>query len=282
MANQKNKLESDVDALFQLPLAEFIVARNALASQLKKEKRVNEADFVKTLVKPSVSAWAVNQLYWEHRKEFDRLIDTGERLQKLQSSRGGGKVADMRTALDQRRETLSQLAHLASELLSAAGHSPSPDTVHRVTTTLEAMSAYASSEDGPRAGRLTQDVDPPGFDSLAAWVPSGGAKQAKSPAAAPPKKVESISNKREIESARQAKITEAKVSLKEAKSVLSETRIRAQRTEAAQKRAQAEAKEADERFRKARAEAEEAAKALKDAERNVEKASRELEGLLDA
>lgn len=308
MANQtRSKLENDVDALFRLPLAEFVGARNALASRLKKEKRVDEGDFVKTLVKPSVSAWAVNQLYWEYRAEFDQLVNTGERLRKLQASGLGGKVADMRAALDKRRDTLTRLSDLAAELLKDAGHNPSLDTIRRVTTTLEAMSAYASLTDGPRPGRLTQDVDPPGFESLAGLVASGAGTRAT----APPKvdhaatsvgpKIASVNERRQLQEERQARIAAAKVSFKEAKSVLSEVRIRAQRTEAAQKRANAEAKEAEkqrreaeERLKKAQAaadestrrarsvaeEAEEAAQELEDAERNLEKTSRDLEKLV--
>src|ERR1700694_3341991 len=104
----RGKLEDNVDALFRLPLAEFIAARKTLAARLKQVGRGNEADRVKALVKPSISAWAVNQLYWKHREAFDRLIASGEQFHKAQTSRLGGKLADMRTALDARREALQQ------------------------------------------------------------------------------------------------------------------------------------------------------------------------------
>src|SRR6185369_10586755 len=55
----KSKLEDDIDALFRLPLAEFTGERNTLSARLKKEGRRNDADRVKLLAKPSVSAWAV-------------------------------------------------------------------------------------------------------------------------------------------------------------------------------------------------------------------------------
>src|SRR5712664_2694536 len=87
-------LEDDVDALYKLPLTEFTAARNALAGRLKQGGRGNEADFVKALVKPSISAWAVNQLYWKHRDAFDQLIATGERFRQAQASRLARKVAD--------------------------------------------------------------------------------------------------------------------------------------------------------------------------------------------
>src|SRR5688572_27659984 len=62
----------------------------------------------------------------------------------------------------------------ATVLLRDAGYSPTPDTIHRITTTLEALSAYATPSDGPTPGRLTQDIDPPGFESLASLISGTG------------------------------------------------------------------------------------------------------------
>ena len=304
----KGKFEDDLDALFRLPLAEFTAARNTLSKSLKQGGRSNESDFVKTLVKPSISAWTVNQLYWSHREAFDRLIATGERFRQAQSSRHARKVADMREALHARGETLSQLLDLATELLREAGHNPTQDTIRRITTTLEAMSAYASLPDAPRPGRLTHDVDPPGFESLASFTPSAdmpelGAERErvtsqKRAVTSATRKTEPAAGARQLEEKRQTNIAAAKVSLQEAKSLLMEARSRLQSLETAQKKASAEAKEAEkqrreaeERFEKARAasedatrrargvatELEEASNALQDAKRTVEKASKELE-----
>src|SRR5689334_3290070 len=99
-----DSIATEVDALFKLPLPEFTAARNALASKLKKAGHQAEADAVKALPKPSVAAWAVNQLYWRHRKEFDHLIDTGERFRKAQATHLAGKSADIRGPLNARRE----------------------------------------------------------------------------------------------------------------------------------------------------------------------------------
>src|ERR1700730_6084897 len=115
--DMKGKLEDDVDALFRLPLAEFTTARNTLAARLKKSGRGDDAVLVKALAKPSISAWAVNQVYWNHREAFDRLIASGEHFHKARSSRPGGKLAGMREALDARHEALTQLSDLATSLL---------------------------------------------------------------------------------------------------------------------------------------------------------------------
>ena len=298
--------EDPIDALFKLPLTEFIGARKKLAAQLKKDGNADEAERVKTLAKPPVSAWTVNQLYWTHREAFEELLATGQRFRKAQTS---GKMANMREALDGRREALSQLSDLATGILRDAGHNPSLDTLRRITTTLEALSSYESLSHEVTPGRLTQDVDPPGFDSFGSFVPSTTkAKRAPDPPqASPPKKSVAASSKLQKRTAsaeanrreeRQARINTAKVSLQSAKKSLAAARAMTKSLEAAQKRAEATAKEAEkqkrhaeERLKKASATSEdaieraqsiaaeltEATKALQEAERTVEKATRELE-----
>src|SRR5215467_11730128 len=76
----KGKLKDEVDALFKLPLAEFTGVRNSLAARLKRDGCADDASLVKALAKPSVSAWAVNQLHWKHPEAFDRLLATGQRF----------------------------------------------------------------------------------------------------------------------------------------------------------------------------------------------------------
>jgi len=293
----EGKLEDDVEFLFKLPLAEFIGARNSLAAKLKRDGRANAANFVKALAKPSVSAWAVNQLHWKHRETFDRLLAAGQRFRQAPTSQAARRVADMRESLDARREALSELSDLATVLLRDAGHNPTPDTIHRITTTLEALSAYSTSSDGPTPGRLTHDVDPPGFETLAGLIQFTGAtprtvtterndeptrvtpskksasgatktKERTSPevAAREVGRTEDTRRAREAEETRRARIAAAKISLQEARRSLTEARSKAQRLEAAKKKAHAEAKEAEtqlreaeERFNKASAAAQEAA-----------------------
>ncbi len=300
------KREDPIDALFKLPLTEFIGARKQLAAQLKKDGNADEAERIKTLMKPPVSAWTVNQLYWTHREAFDELLATGQRFRKAQTS---GKVANMREALDGRREALSQLSDLATEILRDAGHNPSLDTLRRITTTLEALSSYETLSGGLTPGRLTQDVDPPGFDSFGSFVPSAAkAKRAPDPPKVSPlKKSVTVPSKPESKKAaadatqreeRQARINAAKASLQVSKKSLAGARAMTKSLEAAQKRAEATAREAEkqkrqaeERFKKASAaskdaieraqsidaELTEATEALQEAERAVDKATRELE-----
>ena len=282
------KIEDEIDALFRLPLAEFTGARNTLAARLKRDGSPNDAERVKLLAKPSVSAWAVNQLYWNHREEFEQLIASGKRFRPAQ------KAADMRNSLDARREVLAELSELATELLSDAGHSPTLDTLRRVTTTLEAMSAYALLPDGPTPGRLSNDLDPPSFESLASLMSGRTMPRTKNAAPVKPVAKQKPSPSIDVRRIRQAKIAAAKVSLQTAKRLLNDARARVQSFEAEHKKAEKHKREAQERLEKATAASEaatrraetvsaevrEATNALDDAKRNVADATKELESLL--
>jgi hypothetical protein len=305
----KNKLDDDLDALFRLPLAEFISARTTLAARLKKEGRTAEADQVKAIIKPSISVWSVNQLYWRHRDQFDKLIAAGQRFRRAHTSRTA-KAFELNQALEARRDALNHLSDLAAILLSRAGHNPSLETLRRIATTLEAMSAYAALPDDQAAGRLTKDLDPPGFESLAPFIravpttrqPDAAARGASSSkSVSTTKKPQPATNEtRRDEDSRQARLAAAKASLQNAKKSLVDARAKAQTLTAEQKKADAavknlekEKREAEQRFKAASTASTEAAvraqnlalelarakKGLTEAEHVVESASKELESL---
>ena len=81
--------ETEIDGLYRLPLEEFTAARNELAKQ--SGKRGAE---IKALAKPPVAAWAVNQLYWHRRSEYDALVDAAQQLRQAHAAVLGGKTAD--------------------------------------------------------------------------------------------------------------------------------------------------------------------------------------------
>jgi hypothetical protein len=294
---------AEVDRLFQLPLGEFTAARNALASKLKKDGDPEEGDRIKALSKPPVSAWVANQLYWKHRNAFERLLAAGDEFRKAQAAQLAGKSADLRGPLDARRETLGELTKLAAEVLRDAGHPASPEMMRRIMTTLEAVATYGDHPGGPPLGRLTADVDPPGFEALAALVPagthhrSGAARGQAAPRVIP---FNQPKPERAAEQERRERQNEARTALREAERALTEARRDAERARAEMKEAAARAKTAEKekaaletRFEKLSAaaeaarqaarqvasRAEEAAQAVDDAERAVAAAREQLKAL---
>lgn len=297
-----------IDALFQLPPAEFTAARNALAAQLKKAGRGDEAARVKALSRPPVSAWTVNQLFWRHRKAWERLMQSGQAFREAQAAQLAGKRADLRRPLEARREALAELSRLAATLLTDTGSPSTPATMRRITTTLEALSTFANIPNAPEGGRLTDDVDPPGFETLAALIPSiGGEKNEGGPGAILPfqpkakpahaaKKKDPEAEAREREEARKAREAETKAARQRAERALREAQDAAAAAEAELKKAAARLKAAeqvkaalDEKMEHAAAEltdarqtarritseAQDAAQAVTDAERALEKLKQE-------
>ncbi len=306
---------SDVDDLFKLPPGEFTAARNALVTKLKKSGHDDEAARVKTLPKPPASAWAVNQVYWRHRKSFDQLLAAGERFRKAQASQLAGKSADLRAPLDARRQALSELSKLAADVLREHGYTATPDTMRRVNTTLEALATYGSHPEAPPAGRLTYDVDPPGFEALTALVPRGSKSGLKGteptrvipfqrkppePKGGKKKKLDPKEEAKHQAEERKAQLTAARAAVQEAERSLRDARKAAAEAEAALKKVAAKAKETErvkaeieKKFEKASAdadaarqearrvasEAEDAAQSVDEAERALEKAKADVSKL---
>ncbi|MSO46156.1 MAG: hypothetical protein EXQ59_05250 [Acidobacteria bacterium] len=295
----------DFDALFQLPLGEFTAARNALAAKFRKAGRADAAAQVKGLGRPSIAVWAVNQLYWRHRKPFDELMAAGERLRTAQASQLRGKGGNMREPLDARREALSNLTGQADALLQAAAHPPSADIMRRIAGTLDALATYGGRPDAPRAGRLTDEVDSPGFEALTSLVPrKGEGKLDAAPTRVIPfrqrtpartKKLDAAGENLERAREHKARMAAAAAALRAAERQLADARRAAVRAEAALKAAAARAKQAEQKkdalaaqlekatatfdaarqeARRVAADAEEAAQAVEDAERALQEARR--------
>jgi len=310
-------LQDELDALFKLPLGEFTPARNALAARLKKTGQQAAAEEAKALPKPSVAAWVVNQLYWRQREPFDRLIDAGDRFRQAQAAQRTGNSAEVRDRLEARREAQAALVRIAADVLRDGGYGDTRDMLRRVTSTLEALATYGSLPDGPRAGRLTAEVAPPGFDMVAALLPLGGetrsAAAGTAPAAKRPRGAERapkpVRGKHALEAAarrgeeeRRRLLAAAKAAVREVERALRAARTHADRAAAAVETAATRAQDAErrraeiekqlakvvtetdaarERAREAEANAREAAQTAESADRTLELARRRLEQLAE-
>ena len=301
--------EADIDALFKLSPPEFVTARNTLVTALKKSGNDDQARYVKGFAKPSVSAWTVNQLFWRHRIAYDKLIATGERFRQAQVSRLAGGGGDLRALLNERRDTLSELSRLAADVLKTASGAAPPGVMRRVTATLEALSAYGTLAGAPQAGHLVEDVDPPGFDTLAALVPRvGDGAKGDAPSrllsfqkqAPPARKKRPAGSAEEQEKQRREQLTAARAATQDATRSLADAKKVAEKAQATLKKAATHARdteqvmvdteerlqkvaslahEARQRARRAAVEAESAAQAVEEAERALARARKDVDAL---
>jgi hypothetical protein len=159
-------LESEIDRLYQLPLSQFTAARNTLAKTLNGDAAAQ----LRALSKPSVPAWAVNQLYWQAKPTYAALIRAAERLRAVHRALLEGRKADLKGTEAAHQAALRKAFDEVTVILHRAGEKPSSATLEGVTQTLAGLPAEASP------GRLDQALKPAGFEilsGLTTHIPSG-------------------------------------------------------------------------------------------------------------
>jgi hypothetical protein len=231
-------IDAELDRLYGLPLDEFTKARNELSAHLKKSGEPDAAAEVKALPKPSVPAWAVNQLARTRKRDVRALLDAAER------ARSGKAKKTLRAALDEQREALRRLTDEGRELLEAERGTAPDAMLQRIASTLRAAASDPAAAELLERGRVNEDLEPAGFEALAGLV------DAKVPAAS--KRDEGAELRKRLEAAQKT--------------------VRARKGEAAGLHDRAE--EAERQAAKARKAADRADRELEDAEAEL----RSLEG----
>jgi hypothetical protein len=151
-------VEQAADELYELPPAEFTRARDERAKALRKEGHRAEADAVKTLRKPTLAAWALNQLARRRPKEVERLLAAGNELKAAQEELlAGGDRKAFQSAARQERDQVAKLAGEAAELVSASGERAGPALTDKIAETLHAAALDEETAAELRAGRLVRE-----------------------------------------------------------------------------------------------------------------------------
>jgi DNA repair exonuclease SbcCD ATPase subunit len=266
--------EAAIDALYARPLHEFTPARDALVALLKQNGSRDAAARVKALGKPGITAWAVNQLHHHVPSRLEAFFAAVARLREAQRL---GSAEDFRKTQAARREALQALIREAEARLKQSAHAVTPDALRRIERSLDALAASGWPE-GTAPGRLTGDLEAPGFDafagvSVAATRPSSPAPV---PGAGSDAQAAARARREALEQA-EAELGEAQSSLRQAKKTAAQAAAGADQARKEQAQVQQElqrvaqrAREATERAERAAFEARQAATALSESERRVE------------
>ncbi len=212
--------------LFGLSLERFTEERNALARQVRLEGRRDEATKLLKLRKPSVAAWAVNQLVRTQSRDVADLFKAGDGLQRAQQDllAGQGTPGELRKALDAERAAVEQLIDKARGLLSSDGHELTPARLEQVAETLHASALDADARAEVREGCLNRELRHIGLGAL------GADPKSESRSATRPRRSRS-EPERDSEAAEARKARDARTArLKAARKAAAEVRRRAERT----------------------------------------------------
>ena len=235
-----------VRELYQAPLAQFVAERKRLAGELKTAGDKSAAAELGKRARPTISAWAVNQLWWHARDAFEALLATADKLR-------AGDIA----ATTAHRDAIAKLRARAARMLEDADHSATESVLRRVTGSLAAIAANGWEPDAP--GTLAADRDPPGFEAVGAIAPR--------PAPAPAKQHDGHHRKHDAHADLERERARAEA----------EERERKRREEAERTRAKAERHRLEAALRTAKGDVATRERELRAAEKQVEAAQKAIE-----
>jgi type IV secretory pathway VirB10-like protein len=251
--------DAEIAHLYQLPLAEFTTARNALAKQAG-----SYAAEIRALQKPSVAAWAINQLFWQDRDTYERLIGASGDLRAAHAAVLAGKHGDVRSAGKSHEEAIEAALKATVGILRDVGQPATDATRQAIATTLRALPGTEP------AGQLTKTLQPGGFEMLAGLPvqnKSGRPTVVPRPVASPAPAQITPARKADVAAERRAKEAAAEA---ERQVRLAEHAMRREEFEAA--RAARDAEKAEKAVDDARDAVKEAEESLAEAERTAQQA----------
>lgn len=150
-------LDAQIDALYAVPLSQFVAARTALA----KTVTGNEAKRIKALAKPTTLPWVVNQLRWHERARYERVMKTGATMRSAQIAALEGRAAKGAEAASAHRHALTDAVKAATALAASAGVHVDADALQRMLETISTAESLTQTH-----GRFTEVVQPAGLEAL--------------------------------------------------------------------------------------------------------------------
>jgi hypothetical protein len=160
-------LAGEIDRLYALPLDEFTAERDELAKRLRKEADAEAAGAVKGLKKPSIAAWAVNQVQRDRPDEVRELIDVTEELHRVYKKlSSAGARERLGEAAEMQRRLIQSLVRCAAQLLEAGGHPANDTTLEKVADTLRAAGLDPDVREQVAAGRVVKEQRTAGLGPL--------------------------------------------------------------------------------------------------------------------
>jgi hypothetical protein len=260
-ARPPDEVEQAATELYALPPEEFVKARDAKARGLRQAGKKDAAEAVRKLRKPTLAAWAVNQLARDRELDVRRLLKAGERLREGQPDDEG-----FLEARQEESAVIRRLLGAARELLEKNGHPASDSTLEGVASMLRSAVVDERGREELAQGRITREYEPGGFELFSALLESarpaprqGGTKRAAAPDRAGARRRRRAAEQKAAEAEAEAKELERELVRQE--QLITDTERELREAERAAKALRTKVKRARERAERARKQAD----SLKDA-----------------
>jgi len=147
------------DELYALPPEEFTAARNALAKELRAAGDKDGAAVVAKLKRPSVGAWALDQVAREQPELIEAVLDAGAALLEASEAAAAGDASGLRPATSTERTAAQAVAKATKPHLGARGDALVP----ALLATLRAAALDDDIADQLRRGTLATEHEQAGF-----------------------------------------------------------------------------------------------------------------------
>jgi hypothetical protein len=236
-AHVADPLSEELDALFQAAPSAMVEARNALADRLRKAGDKAGAARIKAIKRPAPAAWALNQVHFHAPALLARAEAATAEVRALHA-RDAVDPRALMAAHEAQRAASKAVVDAAIEHCTRANVPSSAAHQRRLLGTLQAWLTGAGQTP---PGRMTEELEPGGFDAIASVgspaprPPTRGG--AASSATVPPARDD------QAELAARARISTLERQLSEAEAIAHKRRFAHKRSEAERDRARAEAEE---------------------------------------
>lgn len=162
-------LAEHVDAIHGVPPDDFVAERDRRVRQLRADGHREEASALKAHRRPTLPAWAVNQLARREPAAVDELVQAGGALRTAQLRATSGKGADgLRPATHRVRDLATDLARSARDILDGAG--ASAGHLEQVQQTLFAAAIDPDLQERLCRGVFSRPVEATGFGVMEGLV----------------------------------------------------------------------------------------------------------------
>jgi hypothetical protein len=177
-------LFDDAISLFREAPEDFIAARDHLVAELLERGHGDDAKVVKALRKPTVVAWALNQLAVRDPGGVQSLLDSGAEVRAAQQaalSSKRGATDRLQAAGAARRGAIARLNAVATAALAEAGRSPQAHTAE-IARALETCSVDVEAGAALASGTLERPpAATPGFGDVFGLTSLQGGAENESP-----------------------------------------------------------------------------------------------------